>query len=124
MHTSPLIPKVTPTCLTMCAQRCICHKNVFTFCGSCHKTLLGLYSPWYAVVTHRTTDCTLYHMIGTVLKQPHLEETGPRFTLPDERILTSLPWRRCVIIKSKLQKVNPCEYYTHTTLILAVTSHP
>jgi hypothetical protein len=62
--------------------------------------------PGYAVMTRRMTDCNLYHMIGTVLKQPRLEGTGPGFTSPGERILTFLPWRRCIVTKSKLPKVN------------------
>jgi hypothetical protein len=46
IHISPLIPQVVPMCLTLHGQRCIRHKNVFTSCGSGHKTFLGLYSPW------------------------------------------------------------------------------
>jgi hypothetical protein len=30
-HTSPLIPQVVPTRLTLCGQRCIRYENVFTF---------------------------------------------------------------------------------------------
>jgi hypothetical protein len=44
-------------------------------------------------------DCNLYCTIGTILKQPHLEGTRPGFTSPDERILTSLPWCRCIVTK-------------------------
>jgi hypothetical protein len=29
-HTSPLIPQVAPTCLTVYVQRCIRYKNIFT----------------------------------------------------------------------------------------------
>jgi hypothetical protein len=43
------------------------------------------------VVTHRMTDCNLYRMIGTVLKQSHLEGIDPEFTSPRWRILTFLP---------------------------------
>jgi hypothetical protein len=43
-YTSPLIPQVAHTCLTLCGQRCICHKDVFTSCGSGHKIFSGLYS--------------------------------------------------------------------------------
>jgi hypothetical protein len=46
IHTSPLIPQVAPTHLTMCGHRCIHHKNIFTSCESGHKTLSGLYLPW------------------------------------------------------------------------------
>jgi hypothetical protein len=91
--------------------------------------------------------------VGTALSKPHFEATGLEFTSPSGRILTFLPCRRCVITKSKLQKVNPgylttCQdcyspyavieayphrrfskiwpsvsYYTRTALIPAVTSH-
>jgi hypothetical protein len=105
--------------------------------------------PRYAVVTRRTTDVSPYRMIGTVSSKPRLEATGLEFTSPSMRILTFLPWCRCVVVKNKLQKVNPCQvyyspymsikayphcrfskiwlsvsYYTRTTLIPAVTSHP
>jgi hypothetical protein len=46
IHTSPLIPQVTPTRLTLRGQHCIHHKNIFMSCESGHKTFLGLYSPW------------------------------------------------------------------------------
>jgi hypothetical protein len=62
--------------------------------------------PRYALVTRRTTDCSPYCMIGTASSKPRLKATGPEFTSPDRRILTFLPWRSCVVIKSKLQKVN------------------
>jgi hypothetical protein len=45
-HTSPLIPQVTPTHLTLHGQRCIRHKDVFTSSKSGHKTFSDLYSPW------------------------------------------------------------------------------
>jgi hypothetical protein len=45
-HTSPLIQQVAPTCITLCGQRCIRHKNVFTSYGSGHKTSPCLYSSW------------------------------------------------------------------------------
>jgi hypothetical protein len=45
-HTSPLIPQVAPMRLTLCGQRCIRHKDIFTSSGSGHKTFPGLYSPW------------------------------------------------------------------------------
>jgi hypothetical protein len=64
--------------------------------------------PEYAIVTHRTTDISSYHMIGTASSKPRLDATGPEFTSPDTRILTFLPWRRCIVTESKLQKVNPC----------------
>jgi hypothetical protein len=44
-HTSLLIPQVVPMRLTLCWQRCIRQKNIFTSCGSGHKTFPGLYSP-------------------------------------------------------------------------------
>jgi hypothetical protein len=47
--------------------------------------------PWYAVVTHRTTDISPYHMIGTASSKPHLEATGPEFMSPGGRTLTFLP---------------------------------
>jgi hypothetical protein len=58
----------------------------------------------YTVVTRRMTDCNLYRTIGIVLKQPRLEGTGPEFTSPGGRRLTFLPWRRCVVTKSKYRK--------------------
>jgi hypothetical protein len=45
-HASPLIPQVASTYLTLRGQCRIHHKNIFTSCGSGHKTFLGLYSPW------------------------------------------------------------------------------
>jgi hypothetical protein len=51
----------------------------------------------YAAVTHRMTDVSPYRMIGTASSKPHLEVTGPEFTSPGTRILTFLPWRRCVV---------------------------
>jgi hypothetical protein len=62
--------------------------------------------PGYAVVTRCTTDVSPYRMIGTASSKSRLEATGPEFTSPDMRILTFLPWRRCVVAGSKLQKVN------------------
>jgi hypothetical protein len=53
-------------------------------------------------------DVSPYRMIGTASSKPRLEATGPELTSPDMRILTFLPWHRCVVVKSKLQKVNPC----------------
>jgi hypothetical protein len=94
-HMSPLIPQVVPTCLTMRGHPCICHKNVFTSCESDHK-----------VVTYRTTDVSLYRTIRTASSKARLEATCPGFTSPDERILTFLPYRRCVVTESNLQKVN------------------
>jgi hypothetical protein len=46
MHTSIFIPQVAHTHLTLRGQCCIRLKDVFTSCGSGHKTLSGLYSPW------------------------------------------------------------------------------
>jgi hypothetical protein len=43
IHTSPLIPQVMPTRLTLRGHRCIRYKNVFTSIGSDHKTFLGLH---------------------------------------------------------------------------------
>jgi hypothetical protein len=102
-HTSPLILQVVSAHLTLHGQRCICHKDVFTSCGSDHNTFSGLYStrPTYAVVTRRTTNVSPYRTIGTASSKPHLEATGPEFTSPDTRILTFLPWgkgRHCYII--------------------------
>jgi hypothetical protein len=45
-HTSPFIPQVVPTYLTLHGQCYIHHKNVFMSYGSRHKTFPGLYSPW------------------------------------------------------------------------------
>jgi hypothetical protein len=61
--------------------------------------------PGYAVVTHRTADVSPYRTIGTSSSKPCLGATGPGFTSPGRRIHTFLPWRRCVVTKSKLQKV-------------------
>jgi hypothetical protein len=46
IHTSPLIPQVAPTRLTLCGQRFIHHNNIFMPCGSGHCTFPSLYSPW------------------------------------------------------------------------------
>jgi hypothetical protein len=46
INTSPLIPQVVPTRLTLHGQHCIRHKNIFTSYISDHKTFPGLYSPW------------------------------------------------------------------------------
>jgi hypothetical protein len=46
IHTSPLIPQVALTRLTLREQCYIRYKNVFTSCGSGHKIFPGLYSPW------------------------------------------------------------------------------
>jgi hypothetical protein len=110
--------------------------------------------PGHTVVTRRMMDISTYRTIGTTSSKPHLEATGSEFTSPGTRILTFLPWRRCVVAKKKIQKVNPCwlatcqdyyspytgieayphrrfskiwpsmSYYTRTTLIPAMTSHP
>jgi hypothetical protein len=45
IHTSPLIPQVALTHLTLRGQRCIHYKNVFTSCRSDHKIFLGLHTP-------------------------------------------------------------------------------
>jgi hypothetical protein len=60
----------------------------------------------YAVVTRHTTDVSPYHTIGTASSKPRLGATGTEFTSPETRMLTILPWRRCVIIESTWQKVN------------------
>jgi hypothetical protein len=62
--------------------------------------------PRYVVVTRRTTDVSSYRTIGTASSKPHLEATGLEFTSPGTRILTFLPWHRCVVTGSKLRKVN------------------
>jgi hypothetical protein len=46
IHTSPLIPQLIHTRLTLRGQRCIRHKNIFMSYESGHKTFPGLYSPW------------------------------------------------------------------------------
>jgi hypothetical protein len=53
--------------------------------------------PVYAIVTRCMTDCNLYRMIGTVLKQHCFEGPGPEFTSPSEKRLTFLPWHRCIV---------------------------
>jgi hypothetical protein len=73
---------------------------------------------WHLVCILVTTDhpclgvgchsVSPYRTIGTASSKPCLEATRPEFTSPGTRILTFLPWRRCIIAKSKLQKVNPC----------------
>jgi hypothetical protein len=62
--------------------------------------------PGYMVVTHHMTNCSPYRMIGTTSSKPHLEAMGPGLTSPGGRILTFLPWCRCVVTISKLQTVN------------------
>jgi hypothetical protein len=53
--------------------------------------------PGYTVVTHRTTDVSPYHTIGTASSKPRLEATGPEFT---SYLLSYLG------IGASLQKVN------------------
>jgi hypothetical protein len=69
IHTSPLIPQVASTHLTLRGQHCIRYENVFTSWGSDHKTSLGPHTlgarSW--LLAQRTHN--LYHTIGTVLKQ-------------------------------------------------------
>jgi hypothetical protein len=103
-HTSPLIPQVAPTHLTLQGQRCIRHKDVFTSSGSGHKTFQGLYSPWvrghYSLYDRRQPlphdrDC---------LKQTSPWGNGARIHITRHedtylRVGASLQ-------KSKLQKVN------------------
>jgi hypothetical protein len=60
--------------------------------------------PEYAVVTRRLMDVSPYRTIGTALSKPRLEVTGPEFTSPGTRILTFLPWHRCVVTESKYRK--------------------
>jgi hypothetical protein len=73
----------------------------------------------YAVLTCHMTDVNPYRMIGTASSKHRLEATGPKFISPGTRILTFLPWRRCVVAKSKLQKVNPVSLpHVKTTIIL------
>jgi hypothetical protein len=105
-HTSPLVPQVAPKHLTLHGQRCICHKNIFTSCGSGHKTFPGLYSSWVRSHDSSHDDVSLYRTIGTASSKPRLEATGPEFTSPGTRILTFLPWHRCVIAENKLQILN------------------
>jgi hypothetical protein len=62
--------------------------------------------PGYAVVTRRTMDVSPYRMIGAASSKPRLEAIGPEFTSPGIMILTFLRSRRCIVAKSKLQKVN------------------
>jgi hypothetical protein len=62
--------------------------------------------PGYVVVTHRTTEVIPYRTIGTASSKPHLEAMGSESTSLGMRILTFLPWRRCVVTESKLQKVS------------------
>jgi hypothetical protein len=52
------------------------------------------------------TDCSPYRSIETGSSKSRLEATSSGFTSPGVRILIFLPWRRYVIIKSKLWKVN------------------
>jgi hypothetical protein len=51
-------------------------------------------------------DVSPYRTIWTASSKPYLEATGPEFTSPRTRILTFVPWRRCIVAKSKLQNVN------------------
>jgi hypothetical protein len=68
-HTSPLIPQVAPTCLTLYVQRCIRYKNIFTSWGRDHKTFLcpHVLGTQLWPVTRQTRSP--YRMIGMVLKQ-------------------------------------------------------
>jgi hypothetical protein len=85
--------------------------------------------PGYTIVTHHTMDVSPYRMIGTASSEPCLEATCPGFTSPVRRILTFLPYRRCVVTKSKLQKVNTCylatyqDYYSPYTGIEVYPHH-
>jgi hypothetical protein len=106
IHTSPLIPQVMPMCL-----RCVDNTAYITRTYSRLAEVATRHSQvstrsGYAVVTRRTTDVSPYRTIGTASSKPHLEAMGPGYTSPGERILTFLPWHRCVVTKSKLQKVN------------------
>jgi hypothetical protein len=105
-YISPLIPQVVPTRLTLRGQRCIRHKDIFTSCGSGHKTSPGLYSPWVHGRDSSHDGCHPYCMIGTASSKPRLEATGPESTSLSTRMLTFLPWCRCVVTESKLRKVN------------------
>jgi hypothetical protein len=104
IHTSPSIPQVAPTRLTLRGQHCIRYKNVFTSCISDHKTFLGLHTPRYTVVTHRTMgmqplthdmDCSQANLVlrGRIWDSHHLAEGY----LPSY-----------LIVGASLQKVNPC----------------
>jgi hypothetical protein len=60
--------QVAPVCLTLHGQHYIRYKNVFTYCGRDHKTLLGPHTLGVRLwlVTRQTRNP--YRMIGTVLK--------------------------------------------------------
>jgi hypothetical protein len=68
-HTSPLIPQVASTLLTLCGQRCIRYKNVFTSWGRDQKTSIGPHAlgarTWLVAWQTRSP----YHTIGTIIKQ-------------------------------------------------------
>jgi hypothetical protein len=102
MHTSPLIPQVALHVYRYVDSAAYV-KRVYSRLTEVAIRLSQVSTrPRYTVMTRCTMDCSLYHTIGTVLKQPRLEGMGPGFTSPGGRILTFLPWRRCVITKSKL----------------------
>jgi hypothetical protein len=63
--------------------------------------------PAYVVVTRRTMDVSPYRTIGTASSKPRLEAMGLKFISLSGKILSFLPWCRCVVRKRKLQKVNP-----------------
>jgi hypothetical protein len=92
---------VVPTCLTLRGQHCIYYKDVCTSCGSGHKIFSGLNSPWVHDRDLSHDGCQSYRTIETASSKPRLEAMGPKFTSSGTRILTFLPWRRCVIAESK-----------------------
>jgi hypothetical protein len=53
--------------------------------------------PTCMVVASRTTDTQPLRTIGLSSSKPHLEGMGPGFTSPGGRILTFLPFHRCVV---------------------------
>jgi hypothetical protein len=98
-RTSPLIPQVVPTSLTLRGQRCNCYENVFTSCGRDHKTTLGLHSlyaqSWSVPRQTRKPYCT----IGTVHKQASSwgDRSEIHITRREENYHLTLAW--CVIIE-------------------------
>jgi hypothetical protein len=53
--------------------------------------------PRCMVMASRTTDTQPLRMIGLSSSKPYLEGMGLGFTSPGERILTFLPFHKCVV---------------------------
>jgi hypothetical protein len=68
-HTSPLIPQVAPTRLTLRGLLCMSYENVFTSCRRHPQDIPKSPRPRCVVMVSRMTDTQPYHTIETTLKQ-------------------------------------------------------